>query len=209
MLLDLTTLKNQYSIEISGIIHIGAHHGQEHSLYRSLNIDNLLYIEPLSKNFEILKNSVKAEGVCLQKALGSKTGHVKMYVESANQGMSSSILKPKLHLAQYPHIVFDQEEIVEVDLLDNIDTIKEKSYNAINMDVQGYELEVLKGATETLKSIDVIISEVNRAEVYENCPMVEELDAFLSEYGFERVETNWAGQTWGDALYLKKKKYNS
>tara|TARA_B100000965_G_scaffold362182_1_gene344050 strand:- start:137 stop:385 length:249 start_codon:yes stop_codon:yes gene_type:complete len=76
---------------------------------------------------------------------------------------------------------------------------------SINMDVQGYELEVLKGATETLKNINYVYCEVNRDEVYENNAYVEEIDEFLAGYGMERVETNWAGDIWGDALYIRTK----
>jgi hypothetical protein len=76
--------------------------------------------------------------------------------------------------------------------------------NFINIDVQGYELEVFKGSENLLNSIDYIITEVNRDEVYENCVRIESLDEFLSKYGFIRVETDWAGHTWGDALYIKK-----
>lgn len=205
MLLDLTQLKQKYNLNIDGVIHIGGHWGEEHTLYKSLNVENIIYFEPLPTNFGVLRNKVKNEAICINKALGSQKGEMKMHVESNNQGQSSSFLKPKLHLEQYPHIVFDDEEIVEMDLLDNIEKITEKKYNFINVDVQGYELEVFKGAKETLKNIDAIISEVNRAEVYENCPMVEELDEFLAPYGFKRVETSWDGYTWGDALYIKIK----
>jgi len=81
---------------------------------------------------------------------------------------------------------------------------KETNYNFINIDVQGYELEVFKGGKKTLESIDYIMTEVNRDEVYKNCPRIEELDTYLSTYGFERVETTWDGGTWGDAFYIKK-----
>jgi hypothetical protein len=77
-------------------------------------------------------------------------------------------------------------------------------YNFINIDVQGYELEVMKGASRILEGIDYIMSEVNRDEVYINCPKVEELDYFLSKFGFSREETTWDGLTWGDALYVKR-----
>ena len=73
------------------------------------------------------------------------------------------------------------------------------------MDVQGYELEVLKGAIKTLNQIDYVYCEVNRDEVYENNAYVEEIDEFLAEYGMERMETDWAGDIWGDALYIKTK----
>ena len=73
------------------------------------------------------------------------------------------------------------------------------------MDVQGYELEVLKGGLETLHQVDYVYCEVNRDEVYENNAYVEEIDKFLSDYNMTRVETDWAGDIWGDALYIRQK----
>ena len=104
----------------------------------------------------------------------------------------------------HPDVSFEGTEDVEVDILDNYDI---GNCNMINIDVQGYELEVFKGAKKTLKKIDYIYCEVNRDEVYEGNAMVGELDEFLGEYGFERVETKWPESyyTWGDALYIKKK----
>jgi hypothetical protein len=119
--------------------------------------------------------------------------------------MSSSILKPKLHLEQYPWITFNDKVMVEIDKLDNY--IREsENYNFINIDVQGYELEVFKGGSNFLNHVNYIMTEVNNSELYENCAKVKELDDYLSTYDFERVETAWDGITWGDALYIKKTK---
>jgi hypothetical protein len=127
-----------------------------------------------------------------------------MNVEVANQGQSSSILKPKKHLQQYPHITFNQTQEVSIFRLEDL-SIYFPKYNFLNIDVQGYELEVLKGATKVLSGIDYIISEVNCDEVYEGCPDISEIDSFLSPFSFTRVETDWAGGIWGDALYIKNK----
>jgi hypothetical protein len=89
-----------------------------------------------------------------------------------------------------------------------------KIFNFINIDVQGFELEVFRGAKKTLSQIDYIIAEVNKEELYRNCALVAEVDLFLSKYGFSRVETKWItdtnlgnyrpkAETWGDALYIK------
>jgi len=124
------------------------------------------------------------------------------------KGMSTSLLKPSIHLEQYPHIKFNESievEVTTLDILAEEDEIVPEDFNFMNIDVQGYELEVMKGASKFLPHIQFIYCEVNRAEVYEGCPMVEEIDQFLSEYNFERVDTNWAGDTWGDALYIKRK----
>ena len=85
------------------------------------------------------------------------------------------------------------------------DFLSEKeNYNFLTIDVQGYELEVLKGSCETLTNISGILTEVNRDELYSNCVRVEQLDDFLKNFDLYRVETNWEGGTWGDAFYLKK-----
>jgi hypothetical protein len=122
---------------------------------------------------------------------------------SSNNLESSSLLKPKLHLEHHDHVKFEGTEEVEVDLLDNYEL---SDVNFMNMDVQGYELEVLKGAKETLKQIDYVYCEVNRGELYENNAMIEEIDEYLGTYGFERVETHWPEEwfQWGDAVYIKK-----
>jgi FkbM family methyltransferase len=203
MLLDLIVLKNKYNLNIKGVLHIGAHYGQELSTYENVEIDNVMFFEPLPHTFEKLKDNTKGKNVILvNTALGNTIGEVDMNVEYVNQGQSSSILEPLIHLQQYPHIRFNDKITVKITKLDTFIEDKDK-YNFINIDVQGYELEVFKGASEYLKTIDYIITEVNRGEVYKNCPMVEELDEYLKPYGFERVETTWDGVTWGDAFYIK------
>ena len=203
MLLSFTGLRKKYNMDVKGIIHVGAHHGEEISEYIENGVQDIVLFEPLSECFDVLAQKVATLNANIeghQVALGSAPGTATMYL-SDNEKQSSSILKPKVHLTHHPHVKFNGTEEVEVDLLDNFDT---KDYNFLNMDVQGYELEVLKGATETLKRVDYVYCEVNRDEVYEGNAYVEELDEFLSSYGMERVETSWEGQIWGDAVYIKK-----
>jgi FkbM family methyltransferase len=206
MLINFTTLKHKYNMNVKGIIHIGAHYGEEIQEYVNNGIQNITVFEPLSKNFNILAErlqDVNADIQGYQTALGSKKGNATMYL-SSNEAQSSSILKPKDHLEHHPDVSFEGTEEVEVDLLDNFEL---REANFMNVDVQGYELEVFKGAAKTLKNIDYIYCEVNRGEMYEGNPMVEDLDEYLGTYGFERVETHWPTEwyKWGDALYIKKK----
>jgi FkbM family methyltransferase len=202
MLISFTELKKKYNLNIAGIIHVGAHYGEEISEYVENGVSDIIVFEPLSECFDILTQKVVTLNANIQGyqvALGSSTGTATMYL-SDNEKQSSSILKPKVHLTHHPYVKFDGTEEVEVNLLDNFDT---RNCNFLNMDVQGYELEVLKGAVQTLNRIDYLYCEVNRDEVYENNAYVEEIDEFLSTYGMSRVETNWSGEIWGDAFYIK------
>ena len=202
MLLSFTALKRKYKMDIKGIIHVGGHYGEEISEYVDNGIQDILIFEPIGENFDVLSERVQdlnANIAGYQVALGSERGEFTMYV-SDNEKQSSSLLKPKVHLTHHPHVKFPSTETVEVHLLDDYDC---DNCNFINMDVQGFELEVLKGGTKTLEHVDYVYCEVNRDEVYENDALVEELDEFLGGYGMKRVETDWAGEIWGDALYIK------
>lgn len=204
MLLDLEMLVKKYNMDIKGVIHIGAHFGEENNVYNNLNLKNRIFFEPLEKNYNKLLENVGEDFIKYKIALGNENKSIEMFVEEANMGQSSSILKPVLHLTQYPHIQFNGIETVEMKRLDDIEINKE-NFNFINIDVQGYELEVFKGSVETLKNVDYIMSEINRDEVYENCAKIDELINFLNPYGFKLVEQDWAGQTWGDGLFIKVK----
>lgn len=191
-------------MNITGIIHIGAHYGQEIDEYINNGIQDIVLFEPLEKNFNILHRNimnVNANIIGHQVALGSEDGSAIMNL-SSNDAQSSSILKPKEHLTLHPNVTFSGTEEVEVKTLDSFNY---ETYNFITMDVQGYELEVLKGSQKTLNNIDYVYCEVNRGEVYEGNAMIEEIDDYLKQYNFNRVETFWPEEwfKWGDALYIK------
>lgn len=204
--MSLDKLVEFYNLKISGVLHIGAHWGEEAELYAKQGVKNMIFFEPIKSNYYKLLAALPKDNRIrtFNMALGNSEGYMTMYVETWNKGQSCSLLEPELHLTQYPHITFDDKELVKVDRLDNI-AFDRTVYNMINIDVQGYELEVFKGATETLHFIDIIYAEVNRDEVYKGCARVEQLDSFLAGWDFERVKTEWVGTTWGDALYLKIK----
>ncbi len=205
--IPMQTLVNKLSKcnkNIVGCIHIGAHWGQEYQLYKRLGIDNLIFYEPIPSVFDILKRRVGPEVDLRNLALGNTHGYMSMYVEENNQGLSSSILEPGLHLEQYPHITFDSKIIVKISRLDD-EPFERNQFNLLNIDVQGYELEVLRGAVSTLSSIDFILIEINNVEMYKQCVKVDDLDKFLGEFNFTREVTEWEQgiKNWGDALYWK------
>jgi FkbM family methyltransferase len=201
MLLNLHDLKQKYNMNLKGVIHVGAHYGEECALYESLSIDNKLFFDPSSRNFEILSKNIEDASLLVKKAVGNENKKIVLNIETANNGQSNSILNLKLHLSQYPHITFNSTE--EVDMIRLDDYIENPSlYNFLNIDVQGYELEVLKGSEKLLNHVDYIISEINKEEVYENCALVGELIQYLESYRFKLVEQSWDGGSWGDGLFI-------
>jgi len=204
MILDINQLVKKYKLKIKGVIIIGAFYGLvEEEKFTALGVKNLAFFEPLEWSFNVLRNNFTGKYPIYQYALGNENKKVIMHCEVDNGSMSSSILNPKKHLEYYPYIHFTKELEREVEMRRLDDFSLGTEYNMLTVDVQGYELEVLKGGTETLKHIDYVYCEVNREELYESCPMVEDIDNFLTE--FTRVETGWTSNGFGDALYKRNK----
>jgi FkbM family methyltransferase len=51
----------------------------------------------------------------------------------------------------------------------------------LKLDVQGYELEVLRGAEKSLSSLQVILAEVNLLDIHQNVPLLADILTWLNE----------------------------
>jgi FkbM family methyltransferase len=58
----------------------------------------------------------------------------------------------------------------------------------IKVDVQGYELEVLKGGPETLRSAELVVLEANLLEIYEGAPLIHEVLCFMANQGLRAYD---------------------
>ncbi|MEG5135447.1 MULTISPECIES: FkbM family methyltransferase [unclassified Microcoleus] len=206
--LNLQKLCQEHSITPRGLIHIGAHEGQEMKEYQAMGVPKVLFIEANPSVFERLKQNIAGlpNVWAANCAVSNENGTVNLRVNSHD--MSSSILPLKLHKDIYPGMV----EVNQVTVISKtLDSLMEQSqftppdFNIINIDIQGAELLAFQGAVETLKYIDAIITEVNREELYEGCALIDQIDDFLSSYGFQRVAmAHPSHPSWGDAFYVKK-----
>ena len=207
MIFNLRNVQHHFGT-IKGIIHVGGHDGSELDLYRSLGLYNTILFEPQVRLYNIIKEKIYNSEKAFNVGLSDVEGELELNLSSieAGDGASSSFLKPAIHLTEHPHITFNEVELCKVTTLDKVITennIDMSQYNYLDIDVQGYELKVLNGAKSILPNISVINAEVNRAEVYAGCPMIEDIDSYLAQYGFNRVEVFWQSASWGDALYVK------
>jgi FkbM family methyltransferase len=203
-MLDFKVLVKKYDLKISGILQIGSHFWQERDVLLDLGVKKFVLVEPQKHAFKITEERSKGLDVQLFNcALSDKKGTAKLFTNTNNEGQSSSLLKPALHLQKYPDVTFEGEETVEVKLLDFL-KFDRSAINTILVDVQGAEGKVFAGGENTLDDIDIIYSEINFVEMYEGCILVTELDKLLGKSGFVRVETGPENAGWSDALYLKK-----
>ena len=128
----------------------------------------------------------------------------------------SSLYKPNTKLLEN----FPDSERFDIISKRTLKTVSLDSYNIensdfIKIDVQGSELNILKGANKTLENTFGLELEIEFLEIYKDQPLFGEVCKKLSEKGFqfidfvnltrwERKEHNSFGQCiFGDALFLK------
>lgn len=198
-------LQQHYAGKVRGVIQAGAHHGEEDATWVAMGIQNRVYFEPVTDNFLTMASKLGQTPpypTMFRMALGNFAGNIRMFTEIVNGGQSCSVLAPNKHKEILPWIEFNGEEVVPITKLDYVPMMS-GDYNLLHMDVQGYELEVLKGAEKTLEHIDFIITEVANDEVYTGNAYLHEVNAFLKERGFKPVVLDWHGGMFGDVLYVR------
>ena len=207
MLIDFQTLAAKYNLNIQGVIHIGAHYGEEWPTYKAMGIGHKILFEADPVNFAELERRGIPDHIWLENlAVGNTNGPMLINYETRNNGQSNSILKAKQAAVECPDIVYHGQRTVEMIRLDDFAKRPDRNLSPFNMiviDIEGYELEAFKGAAKLLNQVDYILTEVSNVERYAGQALVEDLDTWLAQYGFERVETDWGGVSWGDALYIK------
>ena len=116
------------------------------------------------------------------------------------------MLEPSLHLDYFPEIRFDNLEEVEIKRFDEIDF--DFIANFLILDVQGYELNVIKGFGEKLRFVDFIYTEFSIKELYKNSVLIDELDLILKFGIYKDKNKNSSNKPQGDALFVKAEDFS-
>lgn len=207
MLIDFQYLVTKYRPHITGVLHIGAHHGQEAEAYWNYGVRQIVFIEAFRPTYkQLCRNMLKYPGVVAVNAcISDKDGDIVTFNLASNEGQSSSMLEFDTHRQEHPTVVFTEKTRLQTKRVDTI--FKERDldpalFNFVNIDIQGAELMALKGMD--LSCIDYAYIEVNEKHLYKDCPLIGDIDAYLLTNGLHRVETKMTTHGWGDAFYIRK-----
>lgn len=207
MLIDFRKLFPRYNIKPKGVLHVGANVGEEAPVYDELGIKDVVWIEGNPDLIPKLVQNTKAykHGVILA-CIGDVEGKEVNFNVSNNAGQSSSILELGTHKIAHPEVHYTESFLTKTRRIDVLfDSIGLGEIDFLNIDLQGAELMALRGMGELLHQFKWAYLEVNKADLYKGCALVEDIDMYMLGFGFKRVETLWCGNTgWGDALYIKK-----
>jgi FkbM family methyltransferase len=119
-------------------------------------------------------------------ALGSRRGTIAMNV-AANSVSSSILPMQRAHVEAAPESKYVEQQIVAVERLDELapGLLPPDGQLLIKIDTQGYEMEVLKGATGLLPRTVALQMELSLAVLYAGAPSFVEMIEYVNGLGFE------------------------
>jgi FkbM family methyltransferase len=186
------------------VLHVGAHMAQELQMYKDFGAESGVFIEADPTIYPRLSNSlIDEKNWNTVEALVSDVDDIEVdFWISDNDRMSSSLLKPGLHLTEHPNVRFRPIPIkIKTKTLDSLNLGK---FDLVVMDVQGAELKVLKGGIETFKNADALWLEVALGGLYEGDCNINDLVEFLSKFDFYPAYVLIGSTLWGDAFFVKR-----
>lgn len=192
---------------IKGVIHIGAHECEERVPYIknfSINDSHIIWIDAIPSKVNEMREKLPFSTI-LNECL-SNVDDKEVSFMLTNNYQSSSMLNFKTHAVEHPHVFEIGRLTLKTKTLNTIfknNSFNPRSYNFMNLDIQGAELLALQGSSDILPHIDYIYAEVNEKELYEGCALIGDIDNFLTGYGFKRILTSMTPHGWGDAFYTK------
>jgi FkbM family methyltransferase len=187
--LDRQKWRPLWNHEFATILDIGANEGQfAHEIRRECPRALVYSFEPLPDVFSRLQANVANDDriVPVNIGLGEHSGAMPMH--RSDLSPSSSLLPmADAHRQEWPKSA--HFEVVEVGIERLDDWVARSGATLrrdllVKLDVQGFELSVIRGGRETLRKARMVIAEVSFEELYEGQPLFAEVHAELCSMGF-------------------------
>jgi FkbM family methyltransferase len=170
------------------VIDVGASNGGFASRARTWFPEAQIYsFEPLPDTYEVLckrfaaDNKFKAFNTALSTKEGTTTFH-----RSSNDGSSSLLEMGEKHRTVYPESSRLTQLTVNLSTMDKV--LGNELLNGpilLKLDVQGAELDVLRGGLEVLSKANIIFTEISFTTLYNGQSLASELIRFLDDNGYE------------------------
>ncbi len=147
----------------------------------------IVSFEPLADAFAQLEQRVQDDPLweAHRLALSDRDGQADLQV-AGNSWSSSLLAMSARHVASAPSSAVVRSERVPLARLDTVWSVGDRAY--LKLDVQGAELDVLRGAERALADVDVVEAELSVVELYEGQPLLPDVVAFLEPRGFALVQ---------------------
>jgi FkbM family methyltransferase len=177
--------------EIDVVLDIGANAGQyAFSLRAAGYAGRIVSFEPLGEAFGALRRASDGDPLweARRVALGSAPGHAVLNV-SQDLEASSFLPMEERHVRHWPPSAYVRTEEADVERLDSLASqiLKSDERVYLKLDVQGFELEVLQGASATLEQVEIVEAELSLVPLYTGGPLYLDVIQHLGVHGFQLI----------------------
>jgi FkbM family methyltransferase len=177
----------RFGLAPSTLIDVGVGTGTP-ALYEAFPDARLILVEPLAEFAPHLDRILAGRpGRAFQSAVGSSEGQRRIRVESGNRLKSSFLERTALTATGE----VGEEREISVTTLDHLLDAYESEFSApigLKIDTEGFELEVIEGATRLLERTLFVIAEVSVAARFEGGYSFADLVCALDQRGFAAVD---------------------
>ena len=201
---------NEYSLQIEGLIHIGAHLVQERNFYRDAGLEPVFRVEAIPEIADESRRLLKEfpSQHIVNAALWSESDKELTLNVTSGEASSSSLFELHLHKSTHPNVTLAKKIKIKTATLDSL-LDGRTGYNTLVIDTQGAELEILRGSQVALQGIEQIVCEISTRELYKGAPKINQIEKHLSVAGFTLVAANINRTVgWGDGLFIRTEKAN-
>ena len=175
-------------LQPSVVLDVGANVGQYVRQVRAAGYrGSIISFEALAAAHAALVQAARTDPswtVAPRAAIGSHEGTVEINV-TANTAGSSLLPSTALLTQAAPQAEYVGRESCRCMRLDAYDGIPARGTVFLKIDVQGFEIEVLQGATTLLPRLCAIQLELSLVPLYQGAPVMTEVIRYLDERGFE------------------------
>lgn len=174
------------------VLDVGANRGQfSLAVQRAVPGVEIVAFEPIPEAAGTYRAALGADSrvELVKTALGAEPGEAELVVTGEDD--SSSLLEPtELQLAEHPGTAPRTRITVPVTTLDDALAGRDLARPVLlKLDVQGFELEVLRGAKASMAtSVDLVYTEVSFREYYRGQCLAQDVCAELRGAGFDLVD---------------------
>ena len=185
--MGLENIKNREMLAGTDFIDAGAHYGDSFLILNEvLNPGKVHCFEPVQKCFNSLlktieMNDLKEKAVPIKQGLGDKQEAMEICVS----GAASSLISSKVNQTT-------GKELIEITTIDNYVEKNNLNIGLIKIDVEGFDMEVLRGAEKTVKQFKPVVI----GSIYHNAPQFFEFKPLLESWNlgykfhFEKLNPN-------------------
>jgi FkbM family methyltransferase len=170
------------------VLDVGANTGPSAQALRRVGYaGRIVSFEPQAAAYDLLEAACGSDAAweCRKIAVGAVDGEAELHV-SGNSSSSSLLDMAGEHLSAAPESKYVTSERVMVRRLDSLrhELVGPDDRVYLKLDVQGLELEALRGAEETLAQTSVVESELSLVPLYHGAPDLMEVVNYLADRGF-------------------------